>query len=260
MRMNPMESANAKIDRANHYLRQLNEEIKADGAAEKYGVSFHHESQTDEVVMRALMPRALSIRYSLAVGEIVGHARSALEHAVWHIVPTPIEYRTGFPVFRFKTKGDTIRPGDRYYDRHGLRMIDGINAQASAIIEAAQPFGPDYHAKPLYLLNELWNTDKHRFLSFCASYPEIIALNYMPLPLGSARFDQRFIKMPRRVKDGTELFRELHPGPNMKVVAEVAFSGIVFRSGPAPAYQVSDLLRTLIDFADGLVKDLAKTI
>jgi hypothetical protein len=255
-----MESAKAKINRAKDYLRQLNEEIKADGAAEKYGVSLHRESQTNEIVMRALMPRDLSIHYSLIVGEIVGHARSALEHAVWQIVPAPKEGRTGFPVFRFKTKADTIRPEDRYYDRHGLRMIDGINSQASTIIEAAQPFGPDYNSKPLYLLNELWNTDKHRFLSFCASYPEFIGINYMPLPLGSARFEQRFIKMPRRIKDGTELFRETDPGPKMDVVAEVAFSGIVFRSGPAPAYQVSDLLLTLVDFADGLVDDLAKTV
>jgi hypothetical protein len=260
MRTTPFESAKAKINRAKDHLSQLNEEIKADGAAKKYGISFHRESQTNELVIRALMPRDLSIRYSILVSEIVGHTRSALEHAVWQIVPAPKEGRTGFPVFRFKTRSDTVRREDRYYDRDGLRMIQDINASAGAIIEAAQPFGPDYNSKPLYLLNELWNTDKHRFLNFCASYPDFIAINYMPLPLGSARFEQRFVKMPRQIKDGTELFRETDPGPEMDVVAEVAFSGIVFRSGPAPAYPVSDLLLTLVDFADGLVDDLAKTV
>src|SRR5258708_26693795 len=104
MSSNPLESARAKIDRANHHLHQLKNEVQSDGNAKKYGVVFRHESQTtNELVMTALMPRDLFIHYSIAAGEIIGHARSGREHAIWEIVPAPLIRRTGFPVFTAAT-------------------------------------------------------------------------------------------------------------------------------------------------------------
>src|SRR5262245_59942249 len=104
MQLNPLEGARAKMDRANFHLQQLDTEIKTASRDHKYGIRFVHERRTNQLVITALVPRDDFIRYSVIAGEIVGHARSALEHAVWNLVPNPIVRKTGFPVFVAKTK------------------------------------------------------------------------------------------------------------------------------------------------------------
>jgi hypothetical protein len=257
MRRDPLESARAKIDRAKYRLSQLQRQMAADRTDQKYGIVFDHETKTDELVMRALMPYDLFIYYSIVAGEVVGHARSALEHAIWKMVPVPNPGRTGFPVFRLETKADRIKGDERYYDHDGLRMIDGINAQAAAIIKAEQPFGPDYQTNMLYLLNELWNIDKHRLLNSCAQYPEIIALSYVPR--GKFIFEQRFVNVPTDVKDGAELFRAPFD-PDVEVTAEIATTGVIFDGGVVDRKPVIELLLKLVEFSDRIVNALGKTI
>lgn len=254
---NPLESARAKVDRAKYHLRQLDDEIHSDGNAKKYGISFDHKTQTNELLIKALVPHGLFVHYSIVAGEVIGHARSALEHAVWEIVPVAIPGRTGFPVFRLETKADRVKPDDRCYDRHGIRMIHGINTRAEAVIKAAQPFGPNFQTNLLYVLNELWNTDKHRLLNFCIAYPRAIQLLFA-YPNGT--FRDRHIPMPDNVKDGTELFRESHPGTDVKVIAEVDISTIVFDGGTFDGKPVSELLLKLTQFSERIIDALAKTI
>jgi hypothetical protein len=253
-----LESARAKIDRANYHLGRLREQMESDRRATKYGLVFNHESRTNDLVMKVVMPHDLFVHYSIVAGEIIGHARSALEHAVWEMVPVPVPGRTGFPVFTLETKADKLRPEDRYYDRDGVRMIDGINPSAAVIIKAAQPFGPDYRSNLLYLLNELWNRDKHRLLNFCAAYPLCIMISYA-WPGPDAKLDQIRIPIPPKVKDGTELFRHQHPGSDVQVAAEIASRGIIFDGGIVDSKPAPGLLLKLIEFSERIVSDLAKT-
>jgi hypothetical protein len=160
---------------------------------------------------------------------------------------------------RFKAKADRIIGSERYYDHDGVKMIKGVNAMASAIIEAEQPFGPNYQTSLLNILNELWNTDKHQRLNFCVVYPQMIVIDYWPLPLGSGKVQQGFISVPPDVKHGTELFREI-PRLDMEVKANVAMSGIIFDGGPVNGKQVSELLMKLVEFADRVVNALAQTV
>lgn len=253
------ESARAKINRAKWLFNQLNDQIESD-ASRKYGVNLRRELKTNELVLTALRPpHDLFVQYSVIGSEIIGHARSALDHAVWELTPIGDRSKqTAFPVFRFQTRADTLKRSDGYYEGNGLRKIKGVNAKAAAIIKAAQPFGPDYERKEPYILNQLWNVDKHRLLNFCAAYTDLVALTDMPLPLGSAKFSQRFVGIPRDVKDGTELFREPY-SPNVEVVAEAGTTGVIFDGGPADRQRVQDLLWKLIDFSDKTIEALAKT-
>lgn len=248
---NPLEGARAKLDRANYHLERLKHKIDSDRADDAYGISFSHETQTDEVVVRALMPRKLFIHYAIIAGEIVGQARSALEHAVWEMVPNPIEGRTGFPVFRLERDPAVRSQAKRNYERNGLRMIEGINPAAAAIIKAEQPFGADYQTNLLYVLNELWNRDKHRLLNFCIVYLQGIALLWGDWPV---------ITPPAEVKDGTELYRGPHPDREVEMRAEVALSDIRFDGGFLDRQPVAELLARLIHFSQSIVDDLAKTI
>jgi hypothetical protein len=252
----PLESAIAKIDRAKHHLSQLNAEIDAAREQKKHGISFVHQTQSNELVISAVVPHDLFLHFGIVAGEVIGQARSALEHAVWELIPAPVPGKTGFPIFTAKTKADAIAQGiDRYYDREILRMLPGIKVQASAIIEGLQPFGPDY-TKPLYVLNELWNTDKHRVLNFCIANIQGIQLYSVPAELGF----NKMINVPAGVKDGTELFRERYPGPDVQVGAEVAMSEIVFDGGLLDQKEVTEILLHLVEFAGTVIDDLVRVV
>jgi hypothetical protein len=255
---NPLESARAKINRAKYHLGQLNDEIQSAENAKKYPILFRHELQTNELVINALMPRDLFIHYSIVAGEIIGHARSALEHAVWEMVPSPDPGGTGFPVFRLETKAERIKPKDRYYDRDGVRKIDGINPKAAAIIKAEQPFGPNYQTNLLHILNELWNRDKHRLLNTCIAYPQAMQLMYVGAD--KKLISDRQILLPANIKDSTELFREPHPGADVQVMAEVDTRGVIFDGGLVDGKPVPQFLLKLVEFSDRIIDALAMTI
>jgi len=124
MNSNQWESSKAKVDRANYHLEQLKVEVRAENA---HGFIFKHEVKTNDLVLYASIPHELFIRYSIIAGEVIHHARSALEHAIWEMVPASKRTnRTGFPVF-------TVKSGmpNRDYDSRGRKMIDGINISAA---------------------------------------------------------------------------------------------------------------------------------
>jgi hypothetical protein len=122
---NPLESARAKLDRANYHLEQLKRELWEGKGA--YGFRFLYERSGEEMdlVVYALIPRDLFVHFSIIAGEIISHARSALEHAVWEMVPVPKQGVTGFPVFRVESGVK-----NRDYNSRGVAMIDGINPAA----------------------------------------------------------------------------------------------------------------------------------
>ena len=72
-----LDSARAKLDRANHHLTQLKSMID-NGRQQRRadGISFIHEGQTDELVIRARMPRDLFIPYAIVAGEVIHQTRS----------------------------------------------------------------------------------------------------------------------------------------------------------------------------------------
>lgn len=255
---NPLlESARAKLDRADHHFNQLDSELQLGSKQNAYGFRFIHETKTDELVLYALMPHHLFVRYSIIAGEIIHHARSALEHAVWEMATSASPGRRGFPVFTAETKLDAAAQNiDRYYDSDGVRMIDGMNPAAVTVIKGLQPFGPDY-TNPLYILNELWNRDKHRLLNTCVAYPWGMSLIYR-FPNGKIDAG-KVVPVPPDVKDGTELFRQHHPGRDVKVEGEGAISAIVFEDGLVKGKPVLELLNHLVQFTKHIVDDLAVT-
>lgn len=255
MQYKPLETATAKLDRAQHHLNQLDSDIRRDRNNKVYGISYDRDSKTGEWIIRALLPQAPFIHYSIVGGEIVGHARSALEHAVWDLVPSPAPRKTGFPVFIAQTKADAAALGEKdYYEGKGLKMIDGMNPAAKTIIRGLQPFGPNYKADRLYILNELWNVDKHRLLNSCVHYLNAIQLMYTL----SGQSSDRCIAIPNDVEDGAELFR--FSGDAVNVQAEVDTSEIQFDGGLLDGQPFFELLSRLFNFSKDTVEKLRATI
>jgi hypothetical protein len=97
---------------------------------------------------------------SPVIGDCVHNIRSALDYIVSQFVlaagGTPTHQ--GFPIC------DTLKS---FKEHVRTKRLDGVPDKARAIIEGLQPYNGqrDCHLHPLWILSELANVDKHRFLT-----------------------------------------------------------------------------------------------
>ncbi len=150
-------SARVKLDRAEFHIKELQGQIRS-GRHQAGGIGYRIDYETQQLVVFT-QPSDVGLRWSVIAGEIIHQSRSALDHVIWDLIIAnggkPQEGLSGFPVFWEEVK----------YKKRVDGMIGGINEQARKIIDGLQPLGPDYKSDPLYLLNEMWNRDKHRLLN-----------------------------------------------------------------------------------------------
>jgi hypothetical protein len=105
-----MRSAWAKIDRAKQYLEQLKIEVARDRG--DYGLECWDDFQAREHVFDYVAPTSdMAIEYGIISGEVISHTRTALEHAVWEVVPVPVAKVTGLPVIWEKANYKNRRVG-----------------------------------------------------------------------------------------------------------------------------------------------------
>jgi hypothetical protein len=131
-------------------------------------------------------PEEFPAEWSLMIGEAAHNLRAALDNLAWALATRyprvrhrqPFE-RTAFPVFLV---GHTkrLRPGRRKVPIRsfwggrrgdGTDLIQSIDRRFWARIESFQPYkrGNGGRLSPLFLLEELNNTDKHRLLAVLAT-------------------------------------------------------------------------------------------
>ena len=156
--MTQMPGIRAKIDRAMEHLLKLNEELHRyldlDPIALVRQIQPDGETSAIAVQLTTQPPVLLSV----LVGEIAHQLRSAVDHIAYGLVlaagNTPTT-RTSFPVCK-------SRP-------NRLAVHGGVSNEALSRIDELQPYQQDDPtAHPLYVLNELWNVDKHRTLHLTA--------------------------------------------------------------------------------------------
>lgn len=162
------------------------------------------------------------VELAVLVGEVVYQLRSALDHIANQLVrsagnsPTK---RTTFPVL-------TTCP-EKPITIHG-----GVNPTALAIIEELQPYQRQHQPgkHPLAVLNELWNTDKHRNLSLTTTMLADSRI-FIVEPGGRAAVGGQFQRGPLADNDIVGVFR---------------FEG----AGPPPGAEVHASGQTFVAFAD----------
>jgi hypothetical protein len=137
-------------------------------------------------------------------------------------------------------------------------MIDGLSHAAIAIIEGLQPFRPDFRTDPLYVLDDLWNRDKHRLLNFTSIWLNGFKQGYR---YPSGRYSESpILDGIQATEDGAELGRFRPPAdltPEVKVYDYIDFSGLIFQdAGPATGHQVLEVLPRLVQFTENIVNKL----
>jgi len=161
---------NAKLDRADEHLVTLANETRAwvDSEPNRYTVEVDYEAGT--YCVRVALEKEPPIKLSIVCGDFVHCLRSALDYLVCGLAEK-VTRRSAFPIFhnrgdfaeRVTLPAKNNRPGP-------LTGLD-LNGRVFAYVEHAQPYNGPHGVKhhPLWLLDELWNADKHRAILTMAS-------------------------------------------------------------------------------------------
>lgn len=125
--------------------------------------------------------------FAAVIGDCVQNFRSALDHLTFALA----EKHSGslskedaracqFPVVGDETKkGQTGAGPAMFRDQAIARDIKGLSPAAQTIIEGLQPYqlGANFRAHPLWVLTELSNTDKHRFIHVVSWKSKVLGLS-----------------------------------------------------------------------------------
>lgn len=204
--MHPLDGARLKVQRSLEHETALHHAISAFLEANPYGATFEHNAASGEQIVRIQISDVQPpLEWSILLGEVLHNLRSALDHVVWQLIlhdgGQPRPKVSGFPVY-------TDEPSYRRSGRGGgQQMIDGIKGPGRSIIDGAQPFAEGQRAKltALYMLNELWNIDKHRTLHLMRMMSDVAHVS-----LGAAsglRIESQELRAAGPIEDGAEIAR-----------------------------------------------------
>jgi hypothetical protein len=258
----------AKVSRANVHLDFLNERVKSFAEnMSSYKVETKDDWQTAEVFIDG-EPEPSVEEWGAIIGDVVHNLRSALDHLVWQLTiangntpPNPIpprgkpgsEWRDiRFPIYTFdpRKRYSSGRRAPWRYRWPGWRSNEvagslwGVRPDLRTVIQKLQPFSRRKNSskEPLAILDELWNTDKHRHLHlahFLVVLDDVGTVVTSALtPEVSLRVVEKYV--PRPLKGRTEIGRienigqHTSPSPDMDVNLRTTFD-VAFEQGP-PAY------------------------
>lgn len=197
------------------------------------------------------------LRLSFIVGDCIHNLRSILDNLVWQLgnlsgCSTKTLEHIYFPVYEtsanFKIK---------------LKALNCLPQTAIDLIESLQPYQPyhggnDPHSHPLWILNRLWNDDKHRSPVICTTFHKSTGISpggqSVRLPDGRT-VRQVFIGKMTLTTGGkfhdskeiaTILLRAGETEPQIKY--SISFDIAFDEGGPAKGQPASKCLRNLHDF------------
>lgn len=145
-----------KIARAHEHLNILYDSVTEIVKSQPNHVSHNFDPNTLEHVWRfETDPPPIPARINAILGDVIYNYRSALDHLVWSLVSANGETPTRaneFPIFIDAPE----------FQKQCQRKLRGVSTEVKDIISSAQPCNGGH--QPLWLLQELSNTDKHRYM------------------------------------------------------------------------------------------------
>jgi hypothetical protein len=179
-----LDGVRAKIDRAQEHVQQFNRHII--GGAFKLtpkALRATHERRVDNIDGRVVLtgddlvfsveadPPPIPLIFSILAAESVYHLRSALDHLVYQLIlhktKAPPRFNSAFPIVgKGRMVKKTWRSAVEEYEAQTGRLKQDLTADALRLLEDIQPLkrGAAYAEDPLWILQELNNTDKHRLI------------------------------------------------------------------------------------------------
>jgi hypothetical protein len=249
----PLCGPKLKIKRANHHISYLQDALKAFRENNPYRIRRKYDAELQWLYFIFDDCKPIPPEISLSIGEALYQQRSALDHLVWKLIannsktPPP---KSGFPIF-------TTTDG---YKTRSPAMIKGIRPGAAKLIRELQPFQRGAAAKldPLWVLQELNNTDKHRFLIVAQSHVGPTRRN-ISMTVDAYDIERKRLQFAHTVdraitiKNGAEFFRIKTADPEKKIdfkfSCEIAINEAIF----AKPYLAIPTLTKLSAYVDRII-------
>lgn len=216
--MHPAERHRERIERAWSHIDEFKLELGKWADGDPHRARTEHYPERGIYLIRTESLEPPPFRLGLAAGDAVHNLRAALDNVVSDFVRKGMRDAISFPVLMSGGRNDLIAE----------RCIRFLPERVIDIIHSVQP----YNAQPasrrlmwLYVLNELWNADKHRAPSLFAMIPTWARVSYSSSTAMDA--DELRIKVfPGPVQQGKVIARintkqEIDPF----VAIDVAFHG-----------------------------------
>lgn len=201
--MSPIKAITHKLDRAKVHLDALDESIKLWADSHAQAMSGQDDTERGEYVVE-LRPPEPDIRIALIAGDFICCLRSSLDHLAWQLAATTLtppatpSKRISFPIIGENTIDNQVA---------FTKSTFGIPEQAVITIRSLQPYqgGDTYKRKYLWILNTLWNIDKHRHIPLHSAVTQFNLDVASAKPLRIEKFD-----------DHAKLVFNLPDKPNVK--------------------------------------------
>lgn len=177
-----------KVERAKVHLDALGMRVREFIESKPYRITFKDNLERQECVLVIEMDDP-PLDAALIAGDFISCLRSSLDHIVWQIAA-----QAGIAKFPFRTSAFPIF-GENTLDTQIAiaKATFGLPDEVTALIKSLQPYhaGDRYKSHHLWMLNHLWNVDKHRHIPLHSGAIELLFAPESVKPIRAQIFDDR---------------------------------------------------------------------
>jgi hypothetical protein len=220
---------NLKVGRAKKHLDTLEPLVKRFEESQPYKIFQEVNAEAGEYILHVLMPEIQPPDLALIAGDFVNCLRSALDQLTWQLALLTTKKPSSeiqFPIIEKDSPDAQARIA---------RITFGIPDEAITVMKSLQPYkgGNAYRSNPLWILNKLWNIDKHRaIISHSSVLPiDIGDIDTAVKPIRGGKVDDHYIVVYRLADKDQVQFKpqpvEVFFGDRTDEDTAVRFSGLV---------------------------------
>jgi len=247
-----------RLKRAEYHVRSLEDKVAGWLHTRPYSITVEIEDDIGEKVVKLKGLEHPPDELGLIAGDCLHNLRSALDNLAFELavaytgeaLSKSIAGDSGFPIFRDNNPQSAKKL---------KRMIRGVHPSAQEIIEGLQPYhsGMAYWSKPLWILRELSNSDKHRLPYLTLLLPTGGLFSVGDLVPDGECYGKRAILVFGPIEGSAEIAR--YPvAANFETKVDVDLThalGVGFRDGsPAPNLMaVNEILRLILNHMNEMV-------
>jgi hypothetical protein len=249
----PLDGCRAKIEWTNQRIKDFEPILKAFGDANTYKMRSEYNSETGRLLLVFTDCMPLPIDLSILTGEALYQLRSALDHLFWQLVianrRTP-NTSHAFPIYWESEK----------YKARIKSIEQDVSASAAKRIGSYQPFkrGTAFESDPLWVLQELNNIDKHRFLLVARSFIGWSDVEFeLKPPIHLRKGAKGLMAVRAPVEDGVVFAWWETDQRKVNIEGKVSVIPVLKEVGSAKNQPVIPLLTQLSGYVSGIVESFA---
>jgi hypothetical protein len=257
-----------KFLRATWHMKELRAEIERFEASNAAIVVAEFKPKRPGHDFRYMIQKPVPSHIGPIIGDVVSNLRSSLEHVVTELTITNVGHElegTAFPVCTTRQAWDQVsKKAGTFAPNTGRYKLRGVPYRALLLIRKNQPFRwKRYQRNALWMLDELWNIDKHRGVHLTTTAPLSASVSFEHPD--SVQILRRWFMQGRpqtRPKDGQIVGRTTYSAGTLEGDVRVNVtveSKVIFQESAAGLRgPVLNALDALLDFTMTVIAALAR--